>query len=272
MDRRMEKIIMLGTGHAMTLDCFNTCFVLQNNAQENILVDTGGGLQIIKQVRDAKIDFRNIHHIILSHKHTDHILGIFWIIRYMEKLLSSDDYEGNLNLYMHSELEETVRKIIFELLSERFTKWLDNRIIFHIVEDKQEVKILNYSIKFLDIYAKKVKQFGFKTILENGKELVFLGDETFNEALREEVEKADWLLHEAFCMDSEADLYKPYEKKHSTVKTAAQIAEGLKVKNLLLYHANDNDLENRKKSYTEEASEYFSGNIYVPDDLDVIEL
>ncbi len=45
----MEKIIMLGTGHAMTLDCFNTCFVLQNNRQENILVDTGGGLQIIKQ-------------------------------------------------------------------------------------------------------------------------------------------------------------------------------------------------------------------------------
>ncbi len=173
---------------------------------------------------------------------------------------------------MHSELEETVRKIIFELLSERFTKWIDNRIIFHIVEDKQEVKMLNYSIKFLDIYAEKVRQFGFKTTLENGKELVFLGDETFKEPLREEVEEVDWLLHEAFCMDSEADLYKPYEKKHSTVKTAAQIAESLKVKNLLLYHENDNDLENRKSRYTKEAEEYFSGNIYVPDDLEVIEL
>jgi len=75
----MEKLIILGTGHAMTLDCYNTCFALQNNEGENILVDTGGGLQIIKQLRDSNIDFRKIHHIILSHKHTDHILGVFWI-------------------------------------------------------------------------------------------------------------------------------------------------------------------------------------------------
>lgn len=44
------------------------------------------------------------------------------------------------------------------------------------------------------------------------------------------------------------------------------------MKNLILYHASDNDLENRKRLYTEEAKQYFNGNIYVPDDLDVIEL
>ncbi len=270
----MEKIIMLGTGRAMTLDCYNTCFLLQNNAKDSILVDTGGGLQILKQFRDAKIDFRNIHHIILSHKHTDHILGFFWIMRYtsMLKLFDGDNYEGNLNVYMHRELESTIRNIMFEVLPEKITKWIDNRIIFHIVEDKQEVKILNYNIKFLDIHAKKDRQFGFETKLENGKKFVFLGDETFDEALREEVENADWLLHEAMCLDSEADVKKPYEKMHSTAKTAAQIADSLKVKNLLLYHADDNDLKNRKKLYTQEAKEYFSGNIYVPDDLDVIEL
>ena len=59
---------------------------------------------------------------------------------------------------------------------------------------------------------------------------------------------------------------------HSTVKTASEIATSLNVKNLVLYHASDNDLENRKKLYTKEAKQYFNGNIYVPDDLDVIEL
>ena len=54
----MEKLNILGTGAAMTLDCYNTCFTLENNEGEHILVDTGGGLQIIKQLRDAKIDFR----------------------------------------------------------------------------------------------------------------------------------------------------------------------------------------------------------------------
>ncbi len=52
-----EKLIFLGTGQAMTLDCFNTCFVLQDGNGENILVDMGGGIQILKQLRDAGIDF-----------------------------------------------------------------------------------------------------------------------------------------------------------------------------------------------------------------------
>ena len=268
----MEKITMLGTGHAMTLDCYNTCFTLQNRKGEHILVDTGGGLQIIKQLRDANIDFRKIHNIILSHKHTDHILGLFWIIRYSARFFSSNNYNGNLNIYVHKELENTLRKIIFELLSEKYTDLIDNRIIFHIVEDKEERKILDYNIKFLDVQAKKDKQFGFKTTLENGKTIVFLGDETFDEKLREEVKGVDWLLHEAMCMDSEAERYKPYEKMHSTVKTASKIANSLNVKNLILYHSNDNDLKNRKKLYSEEAREYFNGNIYVPDDLEIIDL
>ena len=86
------------------------------------------------------------------------------------------------------------------------------------------------------------------------------------------MENVDWLLHEAMCTNSEADIFKPYEKMHSTVKTASEIATNLNVKNLVLYHASDNDLKNRKKLYTEEAKQYFKGNIYVPNDLDVIEL
>lgn len=42
----MEKLNILGTGAAMTLDCYNTCFTLENNEGEHILVDTGGGLQL----------------------------------------------------------------------------------------------------------------------------------------------------------------------------------------------------------------------------------
>ncbi len=86
------------------------------------------------------------------------------------------------------------------------------------------------------------------------------------------MQHVDWLLHEAFCMDSEAKIFKPYEKMHSTAKMASKIAMNLNVKNLILYHTSDNDLKNRKKLYTQEAQEYFKGNIYVPDDLDIIEL
>ena len=153
----MEKLNILGTGHAMTLDCCNTFFTLENDGGEHILVDTGGGIQILKQLRDASIDFRKIHHIILSHKHTDHILGLFWIIRYAKKFFSSNNYEGNLNIYMHPELESTIRKIMFEVLPKKFTDLIDNRIIFNIVEDKEERKLKsdNKDIKIIYMSPKE---------------------------------------------------------------------------------------------------------------------
>ena len=80
------------------------------------------------------------------------------------------------------------------------------------------------------------------------------------------------MLHEAFCLYSERDIFKPYEKHHSTVKDACELAEKLNVRNLLLYHSEDKNGNNRKKLYIEEGSQYYHGNLYVPDDLETLEL
>ena len=45
----------------------------------------------------------------------------------------------------------------------------------------------------------------------------------------------------------QADIFHPYEKHHSTVKDACQLAEKLKVKNVVLYHSEDQNIENRKE-------------------------
>ena len=268
----MEELIILGTGYAMALDCYNTCFLLKNSKEEMILVDTGGGNQILKRLKEAKVEMNQIHHIILSHKHTDHVLGIFWIIRRMQKILANGTYEGNLTIYMHRELESEVRQICNLLLPQKFLRWIDDRILFQVVEDQEIVPMNSYSIQFFDLQSKKDKQFGFRTTLENGETLVFFGDEMFREELRKEVEGANWLLHETFCLECDAEEMKPYEKMHSTAKVASQKAESLGVKNLILYHTEDKRLKDRKRLYTEEGSQYFSGNLYVPDDLERIVL
>ena len=53
---------------------------------------------------------------------------------------------------------------------------------------------------------------------------------------------------------------------------AGILAEKLGVKNLVLYHTEDKSIATRKQAYTAEAKEYYHGNAFVPDDLDVIEL
>ena len=41
-------------------------------------------------------------------------------------------------------------------------------------------------------------------------------------------------MHEAFCLDAEQDIFKPYEKKHSTVKSVCENLKG-KILKILFY-------------------------------------
>lgn len=55
-------------------------------------------------------------------------------------------------------------------------------------------------------------------------------------------------------------------------KMPVSLRKKLGVKNLLLYHTEDRNLSKRKKLYMEEGSQYYHGNLYIPDDLECISL
>lgn len=99
---------MLGTGNALVTRCYNTCFAIQDD-DEYFLVDAGGGNGIMRQLQDADISMAQIHHIFLTHEHTDHLLGMIWMIRMIATKMRREQYEGNLRIYCHSALVETVR-------------------------------------------------------------------------------------------------------------------------------------------------------------------
>ena len=108
--------------------------------------------------------------------------------------------------------------------------------------------------------------------LGDGRKLTCCGDEPYNEKEEQYAAGSDWLLHEAFCLDGQADIFRPYEKHHSTVKDACELAEKLQVKNLVLYHTEDKNILKRQEMYLAEGRKFYHGNLYVPEDLDVIEL
>ena len=139
-------------------------------------------------------------------------------------------------------------------------------------EDGASKEILGKKVTFFDIQSTKAKQFGFCMDLGAGRKLTCCGDEPYNSCEEAYAKDSTWLLHEAFCLHGQADIFHPYEKHHSTVKDACELAEQLHVKNLLLYHTEDRNLAKRKELYTEEGKRYYHGNLYVPDDLEKISL
>lgn len=268
----MEKIIVLGTGHATVKKCYNTCFALKKE-NEYLLVDAGGGNQILSRLDQANIPLTSIHHLFVTHEHTDHILGVIWIIRMIASLMAQNSYEGTFHIYCHQELVETIQTICHLTLKKSLTAFFDQQhICFHCLEDGDTQNILGHTFTFFDIRSSKAKQFGFTFINDNQEKIVFTGDEPYNQKCFFYVQNADWLLHEAFCLFSEKDIYHPYEKHHSTAKDAACLAAKLQVKHLILWHSEEDHLKNRMELYTQEAKKYFAGEIFVPNDLDSISL
>ena len=238
---------------------------------KHFLVDCGGGNRILKVLKETKILLEDVHDIFITHEHADHILGIVWMIHLIGTKMNQGNYEGNLRIYCHSDLVNTIQTLSKLTTQKKVCKHFDERILFIPLEHGDQHTILGKKVTFFDIMSTKAKQYGF-TMNIDGKKFTCVGDEPYNEADYEFVKGSDWLMHEAFCLFGEADKFKPYEKHHSTVKEACQLAEQLQIPNLVLYHTEETHLKERKELYTAEGVQYYHGNLYVPDDLEVFEV
>ena len=270
----MNQITMLGTGNATVSQIYNTCFVLQTSSTL-MLVDAGGGNGILSQLKKVNVQISDIHHLFVTHAHTDHVLGVIWVIRMVAQCKG---YEGLLHVYGNDKVMKVIKTIIDMILAKKQLAKVAERVVFHQLEDGDCFEVGDMKLECFDIQSTKEKQFGFRAELpssdESDKPLVLacLGDEPYNEQNRRYIVGADWMMCEAFCLYADRDTFKPYEKCHSTALDAGKLAEELGVKNLILYHTEEKTLANRKENYTREAAENFKGRIFVPDDLEVIEL
>ena len=281
MDKITNQITMLGTGNATVSQIYNTCFLLQTPSSM-MLVDAGGGNGILSQLKKAGVQISDIHHLFVTHAHTDHVLGVIWVIRMVAQCKG---YEGLLHVYGNDKVMKVIKTIIDMILAKKQLAKVAERVVFHQLEDGECFEVGGMKLECFDIQSAKEKQFGFRAELpavsgdnaagdNHAKPLALacLGDEPYNEQNRRYIEGADWMMCEAFCLYADRNTFKPYEKCHSTALDAGKLAAELGVKNLILYHTEEKTLDNRKENYTREAAENFKGRIFVPDDLEVIEL
>lgn len=241
---------MLGTGHGFVWNLYNTCFLLENG-KENLLVDTGGGIDIVKNLEKVGYKITDIQNIFISHCHIDHILGLFWILKKMPGLFSKE-YDKPFNIYCNDEVAASIKKLYASVFPNVKVKAIDEKINIHILHDEETINIAGEDITFFDVHTKGNKLYGFETILNNGKKLIFLGYKTCNPILYNRLRNVDYVMHEAFCLDAEESKFKAYEKHHSTVKSVCESMQSLDIKNLILFHTEDTH-ENKKELYTTEA-------------------
>lgn len=275
------KLTMLGTGNAIATECYNTCFVLEHEGR-HLLVDAGGGNQVLRQLKAAGYNWMDMRQIFVTHKHLDHIMGVVWMMRMILQFANRGIYQGEATIYGHDEVIDLLREFSARLLKKDENALIGKRLHLVTLTDGQTFDALGQEATAFDIHSTKAKQFGFCLTWPAAQEgasrgpavkrLVCCGDEPYNDTEEPYAKDCDWLLHEAFCLYEDRDRFHPYQKHHSTVRDGSLLAERLGVKNLVLYHTEDTDLAHRKERYTREARQLYHGNVFVPDDLESIEL
>lgn len=268
----MDRLIVLGTGAASVLHYYNTCFMLQG-PQGSLLVDGGGGNGILVQLEKSGIPLASLTDIFVTHEHVDHSLGIIWLVRMVSSLMLREQKSDILRIHCHTRLAEKLRSICQFTLSEKQFSPVGTGIRFMPVKDGEQRTIAGHTVTFFSIHSRKAEQYGFHMESPEGQRIVCTGDEPCSPACGHYLEGADWLFHEAFCLEADAGRFQPHKIGHGTVREAALLARKHRVRNLVLWHTEDRSTYGKRRElYTEEARSVFLGNVHVPDDLDVITL
>lgn len=264
------KLNVLGTGYGMAIECYNTCFTIEKNGK-HFLVDSGGGNTILKNLKSLNILLEDIEAIFISHSHIDHILGSLWIIRVLLPKYHHNNIDRDLIIYGNENVISCLRILINTLMPKDFLYIIDNKIKLVKICNNEKFIILGKEITFFDIHAKKILQYGFFFNIDDGKKFTFIGDECCSYYTREYVANSTWLFADAYMSGKGSNIGNPMKKHcHSTVKYISNIANELNVKNLILSHTIDTNLQNRQREFKIEAKKYFNGKVFIPNDLDAI--
>ena len=70
-------------------------------------------------------------------------------------------------------------------------KAINKHIEFYEIKNGDTLQLGDLSLQCFDIASTKEKQYGFRALLPNGKSLVCLGDEPYNEQVRSYTEGVD---------------------------------------------------------------------------------
>ena len=125
---------MLGTGNAMVTQCYNTCFLIHTE-KGYFLTDAGGGNTILRKLEEAGVQYEGFHHMFVTHGHTDHILGVIWVIRKIASLMAAGRYNGDFYIYCHDVVKHMLLVMSEMMLKKKDFSYIGTRIHLDELQD-----------------------------------------------------------------------------------------------------------------------------------------
>lgn len=265
----MNTITMLGTGSAFPQNSYHSCFLL-SDSESHLLIDGGGGMEVLRRIEAAGLPLRSLHHMFVTHVHTDHIFGAVWVIRRLVQFSLEDSYSGPLHVYANSEVIEALRTICRLTLLPAYRERMERVVEFHTVSPGDIFSVGAMRLRVIDSCSRGCTQSGLIATMPDGQTVATLGDESLTDANLPAVAGVNHLLCGAFCSYADRHIFHPYEKHHHTVADVARRAERAGVGHLILCHCEDTHPEGRAERYAAEAVPLLRARVTTPLDGETI--
>lgn len=142
----MPSITFLGTCAALALRRYNTCFVL-DTTYGRMLVDTGGGNMLIKQLQLTGFLPHNIDALFLTHAHTDHILGAPWMLRFIAIAMRKRQID-RFGVYANHHTMEALKAILGYTLNETDLRTITDGVDFVLLGEDSPTMVDRFNTQF----------------------------------------------------------------------------------------------------------------------------
>jgi ribonuclease Z len=300
------RVTFLGTSGAVPTTERNPSAILVNREGDRLLFDAGEGTQ--RQMMRFGTGF-TVSGLFITHLHGDHILGIpgliqTWDFNDRDDPLTiytprgtGDDIDALVRTAGHQPSfpvhitevapgEVAVRRDEYEVRAFR-TDHDANSVGYALVEDerkgrfdREQAEELGVPVgpKFQQLHAGDPVELDDGSVVRPeqvvgeprpGRRFVYTGDTRPSEQVVSAAEDADLLVHDATFADDRTD--RAETTAHSTARQAANVARRAGAARLAITHVSSRYAGN-VSAHLKEAREEFDGEVFAPDDGDLIDV
>ncbi|MGI8424283.1 MAG: MBL fold metallo-hydrolase [Chloroflexota bacterium] len=270
------RIVFIGTGAAANAERCHACVAVQTGPDHTLLLDTGSGVEVVRNLKKAGISLASIEDVFLSHRHSDHIGGLELLMLHCGlHALETGKHANELDVYGHSLVIDVARQIMNSMgsVAPKLFGHMGERLDWVPLSPGKPVGVhsgVTLNPFVVDHAPPDGTCWGCVVEIQQGERLhriVYTGDTRPNQQLHEAARGSDIVLHECGGLDANADHV--HHVGHSTAGDAGRLAAGCGAEQLVLFHIpNHNGVAGMKA----EAEQFFRGQVSVADDLDSFSL
>lgn len=256
----MERITFLGTGDPLNEERAQTSLAMPVDRGETLLIDASSGTIILRQLKKAGIPLASIRHVVISHRHFDHVGGLAPLLVALTAMPASQ-----VTVYATAPTTQALHELLLVTIP-GVEDWLGARLRWCELVPEQPVCIGDLTLTPFEV-EHGIECVGMR-LVRGGKTLVFTADTRPCPNVATWAENADLLIHEVYSLDDAAKAAHFFG--HSTAADAGAVARVADVRRLILTHFRASSFAD-PGALAAEAAAAFGHPVGVARDLETVE-